>query len=355
MNLSRESETNAVISDMLNLIGYMKHKKSFIILFCILILLVILVIVTGKKPINQPDKTKQPAQTNQTNLGPSGFSTLLQDNSDNLDLKEFYYLNRVDTQTGVNGYTWLGNKLIYSTNKGIYNGDNNQLLTEVDIDQIYWNQNGQALLKQSDQWYEYSAKDNQIIKVNTDLPEAEKFIWVNNQEIAAVNKSLVLLINLETDQKTTINITNNLNFAGISQDGKIVGAFDPVKENLILTDRSGNKQQTINFPDSKKVAVSWLDDNNFIVVAASTPDSLGRVIDYIWLADIDGSKKFLANSQPIPKKLDLSIPVFASGEKNVIGLVENKGTVWILSLIANRLPSYQQQTINFFDPSTKGH
>ncbi len=363
----------------------MKHKKLFIIFLSIFLLLLLFGILTSKKK----PKMSPAGQNGQEQKAPgANFSDLLSESS--LETNQSFFLNRIDTLPGVNGYSWSQNELIYSTRNGIYSAENNQALVDAKIDSIAWNRLAQAVYSQTGQWFWADAKTKevkpipltgQMVKLNPTQPylavknnsslkvfsqtdyispkesfdnQVVNFFWANDWPILAVQTNQVEIINIASKEKSVFPLPTGAQLKGISPQGNLINIYSPLDKNLLFTDRNGKTVATVNLPDTDSLAVSWLDDKDLIVLATSQPDSLGRVIDFIWLVNTDGSKKFLANSQPIPNRLDPLIPVFPNADKNVVGLVENNNTVWILSLLPDQFPSYYQRAVNFFIPSTKG-
>ena len=362
---------------------FIKHKKPFIISLVFLFLLLLFLLSTAQK------KTKKLEASPSLPQPPAAdFSSLLNNQSKPDETYQSFYLNRVDSLSQVNGYSWTQNQLLYSTPNGIFSAKDNHALLSDTINKISWNNHAQAAYAKNNQWFLFDTATNQstslllsesTVSLHPTLPylvgakqtaisvyslsdtndplitlNANKFFWANQAPVIISQASTISIYDLSANSSVTFSPPPGGELQGISADGKIVSFYFPKSQNLSFFDQEGKELQTVNLPDTEKLQSYWLDNERLVTIATSAPDSLGRIIDFIWLVDINGNKKFLANSQPIPNKLNPSIPVYMNADKNVIGLVENNKTIWILSLLPDQFPSYYQESVNFFNPSTKG-
>ena len=80
--------------------------------------------------------------------------------------KESYYINQIITNNdGVTGFSWDGDKNIYSTKNGIYEaGTNNPIITVV-INEIRWANNFSAVVKTENRWKMLDYNTKQLVEI----------------------------------------------------------------------------------------------------------------------------------------------------------------------------------------------
>lgn len=352
----------------------MKHKKLIIILLAIFFALIFFIALTAKPKPN----SNQPV--NSSSQQTTGFNDLINQPASSEETKPFF-LNYVETLRNTNGYSWLKNQLIYSVPEGIYSADSNQPLVKTKVDQISWNSQAQAVFSDNQQWFFFDSTNKEIKPLSitgsvaklhpskpfvailndsvlniyslTDLTQpiftvnssVDNFFWALDLPIIAFQTDRIETFNLSRQEKQFISLPENSELTGISPNGEMINLYDSSSQNLLLLDKSGKELKTINLPEAKSLTINWLDEQTFIALGTSAPDSLGRITDFIWLINLDGKKKFLSGSQPIINKLNPIIPIYPNADKNVIGLVENNGPVWILGLVPGFLPNYSNSNI----------
>ena len=303
-----------------------------------------------------------------------------------------YFLNIVNTAIPITGFSWLENQLIYSTPKGIYTADDAEPILPQRIQSVYWNSQGQAFFNdESNKWFYYNGRSNAIVPISLTakrvtlhpkIPLAAtvennviQIIDIKNQSVqsfdfdepinqiswaltepilAAAQSNQVKLINFETKSQDLIEFESNREFQSLSPDGRLLAFYQVFEKELVFVDRSNKTIKEVNLPETQSLKTVWLDQATVLAIATVTPDSLGRIIDYFWLVDIQGNKQFLANSMPVSGRVNQLIDPIINSDKTAIAFAENNGNVWLISLKPGEFPSYSDKKVYFFTPSTRG-
>ncbi len=343
--------------------------------WCFVLFLIFFLFLTYSK--NNNSNTKQikslssPIPTITNNI-------LKQKETNNYNNKELYHINQVITNfKGVMGFSWNGNNYIYSTKDGIYEAGTNSVVINSKIEDIYFADCFNALVKNNGTWKKLDYKN----KILTDIPVKLYNPAINNRgnKIFDFNKNILYLYDSKTYDKNEFKfeepiqkisyIESNENIAistsyaartyiyildknliqikeyetgddyilsSVSTDGKI---FTLQKGNTIKTTDLNNFINSDTFIQNSKVNSEFIDENSFIIVE-KYKDKLGRTIDNIYLSDAYGKRFKISDSKPIINKIDIELPIMFNKDRNIATFAENNGRTWILSLKPNIFPTY---------------
>lgn len=302
-----------------------------------------------------------------------------------------YFINRTSSLFPVTGYSWIQQDLIYSTPKGIYRAGLNASLVTVAIEEIYWNQNGQAIYRSGGNWFWFDASlgqtkpiaidgDNprlspngQLVatdnngklevtalssgaKVSTELTEELQAIrWsaAGNSLLVAERSPTELTVRIfdaNLNLKETISLETDTILLDVSPDATLLLLYQPGKL-LLRSSKTGTKQ--VEFQLESQITGNFIDPKRAVIVE-TTVDSLGREFNYFWRISETGKKEYLANSLPIPRKIDTSLPLIPNPPQSALPIVEKRGPLWLISLLPNLLPTYSEQGLTFFPLSAAG-
>lgn len=305
-----------------------------------------------------------------------------------------YFINRINTLSPVTGYSWNQDKLFYSTPKGIYDAGNNQPLLLSEIAYITWSASGTAVYQSNNQWFSFSAltEKSQLLDIkvehpkispdgellasvdktvltilninsgtikNTDIKETiDNIQWSLGSNFLAINhkinaESRALIINIQGKNLVSLPIKGGGKALAVSPDEKYVALE---KNNMLIIAEINEPQstkQSFDFQKLSALTAAWIDETQIIVIETTPPNAIGRKTDNIWRIEVTGNKKLIANSNPIPQKLDINHLMITDSNKKILPLVEKRGSLWILGLIPEGLPIYSATGISFIPVSTQ--
>ncbi len=353
---------------LINLIRSHKRLFAFILFAFILGNILILILVLPKKNLPLPDRTN--------------FQKSNQIPTPNEQTQAFF-INKVFTKKPVTGYSWLQKDIIYSTPDGIYFGSNNTPILQQSLDYITWSRNGLAVFQSQGQW---SVFNNSLTKSSTPLniSVTKPLISPGGNYLASINGSSVQLLDLQSSRSESVNLPtpvtqiawpshsnyltavtqdqvfminlSDLSLQKISSSFGKFSAISPSGDYLVFSSPgtikiiavNNQKEVTlVSFGSDSSFTVNWLNQNWFSVIETSAPDKFGRRIDYLWKIDNLQDKQLITNSMPITNKLNNNIALYINPENNILPLIENNDTIWILSLVPNQFPSYTQNGFTF--------
>jgi len=364
------------------------NKKRLLLALLGIGLIIILIIPKNKKKVPSLLSSPQPSGQTQPKQGFSELDQQTSSSNQNNSIAKFF-INKVFTNQPVTGYSWLGRELIYSTNKGVFVGPKNRVLVQQDINYITWSQNGGAVFQSKNRWWFFDGQknttqaitvkginpvispdkrflasiDNQNMEVinlyslqvkSLNLPETlNRLVWsLYAQNLIAASSNQVYIIDPDDLSFTTINNSFG-QLSAVSPQEDYVAFVSPGSVKILsVKNQSGIK--TINFESTSTLSVFWLNADWLICVETVASDSLGRRIDYLWKINNFQDKQLIINSMPIVNRLNNQLQLYINPENNILPLAENNGTLWILGLQPNQLPSYTQSGFTFSSLSTRG-
>lgn len=349
-----------------------RTKLTLYVLIFLFTCAVTLAVFINKKPQSVPQLTA-PVPTSTPIPPGSPFSN------------DSYFLNRINTLQPINGYSWKNNKLVYSTSNGIFYAGTNQAINNIKIQKAIWSENGSIVFNNNNHWF-FSQLDNQkqipIDYVSENIlinPVGDTLLLINKvqvtlfkplssqtfsksfdqpilQAVWSKNSSNILFVLsnneiLFVDYNLNIlnKITTPFKLISVSPDAKTL-IFQNGRV-LIVQPISGDSFN-LEFTKDSKLTAFWTDTNLFVI--ETIKDSLSRNLDYIWKISSDGQRTFLVNSMPIPRKINLEIPIIPNSANTVIPLAEKNGQLWLLSLTPNNIPGYTSAGLVFLPFSNKG-
>ena len=355
------------------ILSYIKsNKKKIFIILVVLVLLFFYFVFANKKTQN----TFIPVATPTTS--PS-ITTVSQ--NDLIQEGQAYFMNQIVTNyKPVTGFSWKGNKVIYSTKDGIYEGGTNNVVVDKKIDDIRWTNSFNALVKTDNKWgrLNYSTKALEEIPAvlnNPKTSEAGNLIAdinkitltvYNSQNFTSkelkfrepvinvffVKKTNEIIVQTNFAAKTylyktdeSLNITKSYEtgddyiLSSVSFDGNLASLT--LKNKLIVTDFESIKSETI-FLGGSTINASFRNSNEIIVVE-KYKDNLGRILDNVYVTNSSGKKTKISDSNQLIKRINTSLDVSFNEDKYLATFVENEGRIWILALRPNLFPTYSTE------------
>lgn len=313
--------------------------------------------------------------------------------------KQSYFLNTIGSNRPVTGYSWTGNKLVYSTPNGIYIADTNSKIVDKPISYISWSKNGEAFYQSQNQWFwlsNISAQpksttmkfqspmlssdgqtvvtivDNNMMVIN--LPDfsakSKQFdytpanlTWSPSSQIIAFEQksetvSNIVVLNIQLNLVSNISVNKSSQLIAVSPDDSWIAIQNDNALQIIpiiQENKNGVSSSIIDFTPSSKLSATWMSES--LIVIETYPDRIGRKINYIWKLNKNGSefnKELLTNTAAIPKKLSLAASIIPDPMHIVLPLIENQGELWLLSFVPNNLPSYSSSGVKLFPVSSAG-
>jgi len=286
---------------------------------------------------------------------------------------------RQNTVKNTNGYSWYEDTLLYSTDRGIFHAGSNRSVVSKEIDYISFNTNGQAIYLSNNRWYLYSQEttnetpitvqgnnplinkdasiaasinnskvvleeiqDKMMIEITPKGESVEKFAWAyNSNDIVIVSSGNTYLYVQVFNTKGTLK-----NEAQLQQGTRFLD-INPTADSFVYTENGyftlydfvEDTTKSIKFDDSYSFSGNWITNNEFILISTNT-NSNDRTTDFVWKIDKDGSKKLLVSTVMIPNKLNTSVYLSMNQSLNILPLVEKENSLWIMSLVADGIPQY---------------
>lgn len=380
---------NAIKDFFSKLITLAKTNKRLVIL-CLGVIFVFILFIP-KKNLPLPNLTKPTASKSpQTNFQQLNQIPLPDEQTSQPDEQtQAFFINKVFTKKPATGYSWLKKDLIYSTPDGIYFGSTNTQMLQQSLDYITWSRNGLAVFQSQGQWSVFNSLTKSSTPIN--ISGIKPLISPSGNYLASINGSSIQLLNLQSFRSESINLPasitqiawpsnssyliavtqnqvfiinlNNLSLQKISSSFGKFSAASPSGDYLVFSSSGTIKIVAVNdqkevasvsFESDSNLTVNWFNQDWFLVIETSAPDKFGRRIDYLWKINNLQDKQLIANSMPITNKLNNNISLYINSENNILPLIENNDTIWILSLIPNQFPSYTQKGFTFTPLSTRG-
>jgi len=289
-----------------------------------------------------------------------------------------YYINKTDSKTAVNGYSWVNGLLIYSTPEGIFNARTNKEMLKVPIKEIMWSRNGHALIlnnsawnllkpdgslinldqipikiSQDGQYYFHNSDNSSFISYVNNPKEKISLRTLLNQVVTSLDDKYISGINnagnlVFIDQKlivsNEIKVPLNSQLLSVSPNGSL--AAIGLRSQLHLIDNQA-KQTSLEFSKDSKIYANWINNSELFVIE-SYNNQLGVRIDELWLVNNQGNRQYLASGRGVRNGLDNTQFIFPSTDNEAIPLIEFNGQLWLLSLKPNELPIYNNAGLSFY-------
>jgi hypothetical protein len=291
---------------------------------------------------------------------------------------ESYYLNQIVTNEGiVTGFSWNGNKNIYSTKNGIFESGTNQIVINNKIDDIRWSDSFNAVVKSNNTWKILDYKNKKLIDIPVDLQNpiidnqgkriadfVKNSVFIYNTDdfkfkevkfeepvkkvfFASSNEDFVVSTNFATksyiysiDSNFTISkkfdSNNDYTLSSISLDGKLLALV--IKNKLSISDFNTFLLND-NYLDKSSLNVGFRSNTEFVVVE-KYKDNIDRILDNIYISNVSGKRFKLSDSRPLINRINTDMPIVFNDNKSIATFGENKGKTWILSLKSNLYPTY---------------
>ena len=93
------------------------------------------------------------------------------------------------------------------------------------------------------------------------------------------------------------------------------------------------------FLNKSNLSVGFRNNTEFVVVE-KYKDSLGRILDNIYISNIANKRFKISDSRPLINRINRDLPIIFNTNGNIATFGENKGKTWILSLKPNLYPTY---------------
>lgn len=353
---------------------YLRHRKLVKIAGVVAFALLMVFIFLPRKEVPQQNNIPEPAN-NETN---NGQDLRASEPPFTFNKNEAYFINQVITNIApVTGFSWKENKLIYSTPTGIYKAGTNEPVITGDIADIRWSDNFNALVKTNGSWNKLDIENKSLSKITPALNSPK--IDNRGNRIVDFQKNTITLYNTDSFSSENLSLSesvDNVFFISSSQDlvvsttfgvktyvYKISGGLETIKSfefdgkfHLSSVSKEGesfvliadNKLVTANFSGvisidmfTKESTLSSIFSNSTsVVVVEKYKDTLGRLLDNIYLVNLGGSKILISDSKPIANRIDQKIPMSTNTNGSIVSFAENNKKSWILALKPNLFPTY---------------
>lgn len=306
---------------------------------------------------------------------------------------EDFFINQIITSlTPVTGYSWKGNKLVYSTPNGIYEAGTNNPVLEQNLETVVWANSFNAILKSGGSWkkFDYLNKKTEELPYSLNNPvinaKGEKILDHQNNIVKLfdlkentnkeatfeepVDKTFFLedvggfIVSTTGNNKThvykynegftleqSVAFEGKLNLSSMSPSGD---SFILISgKDLIIANFSGIISNNV-FPNASRLSPGYVNSNKIVVIERHK-DSLGRSLENIYLSDLQGNKYKISDSKPIKNRINMDIQTAFSQGGGAASFAENNGKIWILALSPNVFPTYSTKgSLVFTKMDSKG-
>lgn len=363
----------------LKIINIYNSKRIFFNTFYISILIIILFTLffsKGKRNNNiSKISTPNPSTSTVKTFQEEGQNKYLTRKKD-----ESFYINQIITNNDiVTGFSWKGDKNIYSTKNGIFEAGTNNPIILTSINEVKWSNSFKALVKVNGSWkiFDYNNKTLIDISVNLTNPvidnyskriadfvgnkafiyntdnfsfkeikfdePIQKIFFVDNSDSIIVStnyaaKSYIYDINKEFTISKKFGSDDDYKLTSVSTDGKL---FALILNNKMIISDFDKILISDTFLDKSILNVGFRNSKDFVIIE-KYKDSLGRVLDNIYMSNISNKRFKISDSKALINRINLEIPMIFNGSRVIVTFGENKGKTWILSLEPNLYPTYSE-------------
>lgn len=345
-----------------------KKKASFVFI------LIIISLIIGNALVKN---TKSKNNTLVSNLNPSPipYPDLFPESESQIN----YYLNSTNSFNNPIAYSWFNRQLVYATRKGIFKAYSNSPIIEASVDFINFNQKGQAVVYSNSKWYIFDSMDSEPKEI--DIKPFQAFINATGDKILTLGQNKIAIYSTDTKSEKSIDIpnmvptkigwiyqTDSFYISHIDNDGiTSISIYNSnlekqTEKKLSINDKlmdinssgdkillkRGNSLGIFNietnhiilfeFKNENSYDGYWITPNTALVFETTVPNKFGQYANIIWTLKENGERKALADTNPIPGKVNPKIKPLVDNNTNVLAFVENTKGIWLFSLTANKFP-----------------
>lgn len=305
------------------------------------------------------------------------------------DKTEVYLLNNFETPNIVNGFSWDKNKIIYTSNSGVFDLGGNEKIFESQIQQSFFDTKGTKLLiVQSNNISIIDLKDNSKNKIDISATKGSIKVDGNLNYILYINSTdnLIHLYDTNTKlDKTVIGSGSNFEFNWIFKQNKFyiydinlnetaiydtelqkIGVFKINTGKLLSINSDINRIITIDetslyvsdttnsilfknkFNNTQDLSIFWINKDIFVAIEKVDLGYLDLYDQFLWVIDIKGRIKYLSNSEPVTTKLNTKIIPKVNEEQSAFIITDNRSQIWVYSLKPGYIPTYTNEGIYLY-------
>lgn len=240
---------------------YLSRKKLFNFIGIFLTVLLLIVYFLTHKDTAPSNITPIPTNSNQSSKNPASTKPYT------FNENEEYFINQIVTNyPPVTGYSWSGNKLIYSNSKGIYEAGTNNTVLIAPIDQIKWADYFNVLIKSDGKWSKLNYADKKMDEVVQTLNNP--IINRTGLRIADFQKNIVILYNLDDNTNSKATLTESVENVFFVPNSKeiVVSTFFGSKTFVYKLDEKLNIIKSFSFDDSYHLSSISQDGEGFVLI-----------------------------------------------------------------------------------------
>lgn len=305
------------------------------------------------------------------------------------DKTETYLLNNFETPDIVNGFSWDKNKIIYTSNNGVFELDGNRKIFDSQIQESFFDTKGTKLLTVQDNNVNIiELKDNSKNKIDISVTEGSIKVDDNLNYILYINSvdNLIHLYDINSNlDKTIVGSSNNFEFNWIFKQNKFyiyntnlnetaiydtelqkIGVFKINTGRLLSINSDINRTITIDetslyisdatnnilfknkFNNTQDLSIFWVNKDVFVVIEKVDLEYLDLYDQFLWVIDISGRIKYLSNSEPVITKLNTKIIPKVNEEQFAFIITDNRNQIWVYSLKPGYIPTYTKDGIYLY-------
>jgi hypothetical protein len=228
---------------------------------------------------------------------------------------------------------------------GIYEGGSNSRLVSRPIQDVFFNNNGQAVFKSQNTVYFYDFSSNVITEVNVNpsssnirLDNKGEYIGYSNNNVLtkydiSTGNTSNLTINGEITNYKFTEITNSVVVDIVDEGNKFLNMYSEGFEiintvdyddshvflditddlrytlttsssSLYIMDSQNNVFNVFEYEDESQINAYVLDNSTALIFETKKADRLGRIVHFLWLVDMrQNLNVFIGNDQPIPGRV----------------------------------------------------
>lgn len=357
-----------------------RGKKILLALGLVSFISIVFIIVITSGGTKTPETTT-PSPTPSTNVSETDTGPK------RTNVTEAYLLNRFNSLDGVLGFSWVGNEIVYATKDGIFELLQNKQIIKDQITEIDFSKNGKAVylngtgvyfadavlvyskalnisdvkskISDSGNYILYTeggnlsiknAADDSVKSVGVTQNRNTSFGWVGDTDYAYFydrGGSNVDIYNTDLQKAQSFAINKDQEFIGINSRMDMIAS--KTKENLYIKNARTEETTVYTFKDKSEINIEWITEDEIFVTEKVLRGVYDLYDQSFWTVNTSNKfKKFLANSVSITNKVDIGIGVSMNKDKTGILMAENKGKVWIISLIPSQMALYAEKGLTFF-------
>lgn len=343
-----------------------KHYKFLLVFF----IFVIILFIIFRLSLNQIAQTSEP------------LSPTIEKDIKNLQEEAAYSTNTVDTQGTVLCSGWFSGKLFFANKDGFYHAFTLDPIKTSEIKECSINDGGVSLFSNGQSWkiFDFNSLSEKEIDISHQKPQLHS---ISKEVLYPIGEKIAIL-DIEKDERREIDAKEEIQSAGW-----IFGTdnfYSLLKNQKIdIYNKNGNKLSShvlpsgnllsvspdmkvailqesnfLNFYDvderkssyqefeSEFISIYWLSTNDLLVFEKTQPDSFGLRKTNIYINLNLQKQIFILNDLPIIRKIDIYKKPQLNEASSVISVIENNGSVWLVSLYPGQIPVYNKNGLNFY-------